>query len=98
MPSQRHGVAVVGCGSMGQAYIRAYDTYPDTELIALAAANGELVQVTEEYYLHVDTEQALRDQLATAMAGALKDAGALYPSAKKEPGKKLLPVVPAKGS
>ena len=39
------------------------------ELIALAAANGELVQVTEEYYLHIDTEQALRDQLATAMVG-----------------------------
>jgi len=37
-------------------------------------------------------------RMATALAGALKDAGAQYPSAKKEPGKKLLPVVPAKGS
>ena len=33
-------------------------------------------------------------RMATAMVAALEDAGAQYPSAKKEPGRKLRPIVP----
>ena len=34
-------VAVVGVGRMGQSYAAAYDTYPDTELVALVDNNAE---------------------------------------------------------
>mgnify|MGYP001204755180 CR=1 FL=1 len=38
------------------------------ELIALAAVNGDLIQVSDEYFLHVETDGKIRDQLASSMA------------------------------
>ncbi|MHB8864012.1 MAG: selenocysteine-specific translation elongation factor [Pirellulaceae bacterium] len=37
-------------------------------LIALAAANGELVEVTADYFLHADVDQAIRGRLAEALS------------------------------
>ena len=37
-------------------------------LISLAATEGELVQISAEYYLHHDTEEQLRAQLREAIA------------------------------
>ena len=37
-------------------------------------------------------------RMVKAMAAALKDADALYPVSKKDPGKKILPILPAKDS
>ena len=39
------------------------------QLISLAAANGDLVQVTNDYYLHKDVDQACREKLAPSLAG-----------------------------
>ena len=41
MPEQKHRVALIGCGAMGQIYAEAYSTYPDTELVAIAEYNPE---------------------------------------------------------
>lgn len=72
MSSQRHGVAVVGCGSMGQAYIRAYDTYPDTELIALAEHNPDRRRAVGEHFgvgaVYPDVEALLRDHTPDIVA------------------------------
>jgi predicted dehydrogenase len=41
-PTDEHyRVAVVGCGTMGQEYCMAYDTFPDCELVGLVDANAE---------------------------------------------------------
>ena len=44
-----------------QSASRNQDSVPD--LLALAAANGELVQISQEYYLHTETEEQIRQQL-----------------------------------
>ena len=44
-----------------QSASRNQDSVP--ELLALAAANGELVQISQEYYLHTETEEQIRQQL-----------------------------------
>jgi hypothetical protein len=41
MPAERWRVAVVGAGRMGQRYAAAYDTYPDTDLVALVDTNAK---------------------------------------------------------
>ncbi len=38
------------------------------QLVVLAAAQGDLVAVTQEYYLHVDVDRAVRAQLAPPLA------------------------------
>lgn len=38
------------------------------QLVALAAANGDLIEVTPEYYLHADTDRAIRQRLAEAFS------------------------------
>ena len=44
-----------------QSASRNQDSVP--ELLALAAANGELVQISPEYFLHSETEENVRQQL-----------------------------------
>ena len=41
MSEIKYRVAIVGCGFMGQHYARAYSTYPDTEIVAIAEYNPE---------------------------------------------------------
>ena len=44
-----------------EAATRNQDSVPD--LLSLAAANGELVYISEGYYLHTETEEQTRQQL-----------------------------------
>jgi len=39
------------------------------QLIALAVANGELVAISSDYYLHADVDRATRARLATSLSG-----------------------------
>jgi selenocysteine-specific elongation factor len=39
------------------------------QLVALAAANGQLVTVTPEYYLHAEVDRRTQEQLAAALSG-----------------------------
>ena len=39
------------------------------QLVALAAANGELVAINSDYYLHADVDRATRERLAAALSG-----------------------------
>jgi selenocysteine-specific elongation factor len=39
------------------------------QLVALAAASGELVAINADYYLHADVDRATRERLATALSG-----------------------------
>jgi len=41
MTQVKHRVAIIGCGRMGQHYAKAYMTYPDTEIVAIAEHNPE---------------------------------------------------------
>ncbi len=43
-------VAVIGCGRMGQEYLKAYTTYPDTEVIALVDTQPERLQAVGERF------------------------------------------------
>ena len=65
------------------------------------AAGGELaavVGVGMTKFSATRGDVSMPGLVREAAERALKDADALYPSAKKESGKKLLPIVPAKGS
>ena len=46
----KHKVAIVGCGRMGQIYAQAYSTFPDTEIVAIAEANPQRLQVLGERF------------------------------------------------
>ena len=37
MDETKYRVAIIGCGYMGQKYVEAYHTYPDTEIVAIAS-------------------------------------------------------------
>ena len=39
------------------------------QLLALAAANGDLVEVNSDYYLHADVDRAIRERLTIAFSG-----------------------------
>ena len=60
-----HRVAIIGCGSMGQQYARAYHTYPDTEIVAIAEHNPERRKAVGERFgvaaLYADVDALLRD-------------------------------------
>ncbi|MCC7262375.1 MAG: Gfo/Idh/MocA family oxidoreductase [Candidatus Latescibacteria bacterium] len=43
-------VAVIGCGRMGQEYLKAYTTYPDTEVVALVDTQPERLQAVGERF------------------------------------------------
>lgn len=41
MSQVKHRVAIIGCGRLGQQYAKAYATYPDTEVVAIAEFNPD---------------------------------------------------------
>ena len=63
----KHRVAIIGCGSMGQQYLQAYSTYPDTEIVALAEYNSERRKAVGELFgvraLYPDAEALLKDMV-----------------------------------
>ena len=38
------------------------------QLIVLAAANGDLIQITQDYYVHKDVDRECREQLAKLLS------------------------------
>ena len=65
MDETRYRVAIIGCGRMGQEYARAYSTYPDTEIVAIAEYNPERRKAVGERFgvraLYPDAESLLRE-------------------------------------
>ena len=41
MGDVKHRVAVIGCGWMGEQYVEAYATFPDTEIVGIAETNPQ---------------------------------------------------------
>ena len=41
MPAEKHRVAIIGCGRLGQHYAEVYRTLPNTEIVAIAEYNPE---------------------------------------------------------
>ena len=72
MSEHAHRVAIVGCGSMGQQYVQAYATYPDTEIVALAEYNPDRLQAVGEKYgvdaLYPDVDALLGDVIPDIVA------------------------------
>ena len=72
MSQSRHGVAIVGCGSMGQICAEAYSTYPDTEIVAIAEHDPERRKVVRERSgvkaLYADVQALLRDMVPDFVA------------------------------
>ena len=64
---QTAGIEAPTAKELQQAATKNKDSVP--QLLSLAAANGDLVQITDEYYLHADVEQQIRQTLAEKMAG-----------------------------
>ena len=67
MAHAKHRVAVIGCGSMGQQYARAYAAYPDTELVAISEYNPDRLRALGETFgvkaLYSDVHALLRDMV-----------------------------------
>jgi len=65
MSETKHRVAIIGCGSHGQSFAKAYSTYPDTEVVAIAEYNEERRKVVGERFgvkaLYPDVFALLRD-------------------------------------
>ena len=65
MSEIKHRVAIIGCGRMGQKYVEAYATYPDTEIVAIAEYNPERCKAVGERFgvkaLYPDVEALLKD-------------------------------------
>ena len=38
---QKHKVAIIGCGRLGQQYATVYSALPDTEIVAIAEFNED---------------------------------------------------------
>jgi len=61
----KHRVAIIGCGRLGQHFAGVYSTYPDTEVIAIAEYNEERRKVVGERFgvkaLFPDAQTLLRD-------------------------------------
>ena len=72
MSEIKYRVAIVGCGSMGQQYARAYSTYPDTEIVAIAEYNPERRRALGELFgveaLYPDVEALLKDEVPDIVA------------------------------
>ena len=72
MSATKFRVAVVGCGSMGQQYVRAYSPYPDTEIVAIAEYNPERLRAVGELFgvkaRYADVEALLRDDVPDIVA------------------------------
>ena len=65
MDEKKYRVAVIGCGYMGQQYVDAYQTYPDTEVVAIAELNPDRRRAVGERYgvatRFADAEALLKD-------------------------------------
>jgi len=61
----KHRVAIIGCGRLGQQYAEAYSTYPDTEIVAIAEYNEERRRTVGERFgvkaLYPDVQAMLKD-------------------------------------
>ena len=64
MDKKKQRVAVIGCGYLGQKYIDAYQTYPDTEVVAIAEHSPDRRQAVGKRYgvaaLYPDVEALLK--------------------------------------
>ena len=65
-------VAIIGCGRMGQEYLRAYTTYPDTEVVALVDTQPDRLKAVGERFgvqaLFADPDQLLKEMVPDAVA------------------------------
>jgi predicted dehydrogenase len=65
MAAKKHRVAIIGCGSMGEHYAKAYSTYPDVELVAIAEYNEDRRREMGEQFgvsaLYRDEAQMLKE-------------------------------------
>ena len=65
MTTPTHRVAIIGCGRLGQSYAKAYSTYPDTQIVAIAEANPQRRQAVGERFgvkaLYADAPSLLND-------------------------------------
>lgn len=72
MKTDRWRVGIIGCGRMGQVYADAYQTYPDTEVVAIADPHAERLRAVGERFgvreLHADAESLLRDSAPDIVA------------------------------
>ena len=65
-------VALIGCGRMGQEYLKAYTTYPDTEVVALVDPQPERLKAVGERFdiagLFLTPEALLREMTPDVVA------------------------------
>ena len=65
MGEQKHRVAIIGCGRMGQEFATAYAAFPDTEIVAIAEVNPERRKAVGERFgvgaLYPDADSLLKD-------------------------------------
>ena len=70
----KYRVAIIGCGYMGQKYVEAYHTYPDTEIVAIAEHSPDRrVEIGERFgveALYPDVHALLRDVVPDIVAVA----------------------------
>ena len=68
----KHRVAIIGCGRLGQVYAKAYTTYPDTEIVAMAEPNPERRKAVGERFgvtaLYPDASALLSDVVPDIVA------------------------------
>ena len=66
MGQKRHRVVVIGCGYLGQKYVNAYQTFPDTEVVAIAENNPDRRKAVGEKYgvnaLYADADALLKEE------------------------------------
>ena len=62
---QKHKVAIIGCGRLGQQYATVYSTLPNTEIVAIAEFNEDRRKAVGERFgvkeLYPDAESLLKD-------------------------------------
>jgi len=67
MANQKHKVAIIGCGRMGQHYAQAYRAYPDTEIVGIVEHNSERRRAVGERFgvknIYANTEELLNDMV-----------------------------------
>lgn len=65
MGQVKHRVAIIGCGRMGQVYAKAYSTYPDTEVVAIAEPHPDRRKAVGDRFgvkaLYPDAHALLRE-------------------------------------
>ena len=67
MSNNKHKVAIIGCGRLGQHNAQAYSAYPDTEIVGIVEHNAERrIAVGERFRvkkLYGNTEELLNDMV-----------------------------------